>query len=43
MERLDGFEIEQNLPGIVLHLLNSCDVLGLDISIFVISVISHMN
>lgn len=43
MERLDGFQIEQNLPGIILHLLNSCDVLGLDTFTCIISVIPHMN
>lgn len=43
MERLDGFEIEENLSGIILHLLKSCDVLGLDIFICVVSVIYHMN
>lgn len=43
MERLDGFEIEQNLSGIILHLLKSCDVLGLDVFVCVISVISYMN
>lgn len=43
MERLDGFETEANLSRIILHLLKSCDVLGLDIFICVISVVSHMN
>ena len=28
LDRCNGFEIEQNLPGIILHLLNSCDVPG---------------
>lgn len=32
MDRSDGFEIEQNLPGSTLRLLNSCDVPGLDTS-----------
>lgn len=43
MDRLDGFEIEQNLPGILLPLLHSCDVPGLDSFICIISVIPHMN
>lgn len=36
---LDGFEIEQNLSGITLHLLNSCDVPGLETFTCILSVI----